>query len=74
MIRWGARSDVNVKNNDGWTPLHSAAYYGHFEIVKYLVEHGADIIAKNNDGLTPLQCAESKDNEEIVEYLSVLCS
>ena len=33
---------------DGGTPLHIAAYFGHNEIVTTLVRLGADIHAKNN--------------------------
>jgi Ankyrin repeats (3 copies) len=44
-VRGGARM---------WTPLHSAAYYGNLEIVKKLIEYGADISAEDLDGCTPL--------------------
>lgn len=38
------KADVNARNNDGWTPLHRAAYSGHLEIVKLLVvEFKADV-------------------------------
>jgi hypothetical protein len=40
--------DVNSKNYDkpfvrGVTPLHTAAYYGNIEVVKFLVSKGADV-------------------------------
>ena len=34
---------VNVKNNEGLTPLHYAAREGHKEIVELLLAHGADV-------------------------------
>jgi len=54
----------------GWmddTPLHIASLYGNFEMVKYLVENGADVNAERS-GIyaTPLCWA---DNFEIAKYL-----
>lgn len=40
------------------TPLHIAARNGHFLIVKYLVEAGANPIITNKDGLTPFKFVE----------------
>jgi len=34
-------ADINAKDNDGWTPLHSTSYEGHLEVVKYLKSVGA---------------------------------
>lgn len=34
------------------TPLHLAAGQGHIDVVKCLVDAGADIIAKDMDGVT----------------------
>ena len=39
--------------NDGLTPLIIACYFGHKDLVKYLVEHGANVNKSNNDGFTP---------------------
>jgi ankyrin repeat protein len=38
-------ADIHAKDNDGWTPLHSASWNGHLEVVKYLKSVGADIHA-----------------------------
>ena len=35
--------DVNSKDDDGRTPLHWAALYGHTDIVKELIEAGAEL-------------------------------
>ena len=43
-------ADIHAKNNNGWTPLYSASYKGHLEVVKYLKSVGADINAKTNNG------------------------
>ena len=51
LIAEGA--DVNAKNVDGWTPLHSAAA-GRKEIAELLIANGADVNAKDDKGRTPL--------------------
>ncbi len=52
-----AGTDVNAKDDDGWTPLHGAAQGGHKEIAEILIANGADVNAKNEDGDTPLDWA-----------------
>ena len=53
-------ADVNMKKNDGWTPLHSAAFDGHKEIAELLIAKGADVNAKGylfGETRTPLDRA-----------------
>ncbi len=40
-------ADVNAKNNDGTTPLHSAALSGNADSVELLINNGADVNAVN---------------------------
>ncbi|BET32574.1 ankyrin repeat domain-containing protein [Wolbachia pipientis] len=56
-----------VKN--GMTPLHFAAMYGYLGIVRYLVEHGADINLQNEDHTTPLHFADIYGHSSTVRYL-----
>ena len=51
--------DVNAKDEDGNTPLHSS--FITFKILKILIENKADVNAKANDGATPLHSACSYD-------------
>ena len=37
----------NIDLQDGWTPLMLASFNGHYETVKILTEHGADVNAAN---------------------------
>lgn len=49
-------------DENGWYPIHEGARAGHEEVVKLLVEHGADYNVRTNQGTggTPLWLAESK--------------
>jgi len=46
-----------------------AAQYGHLEITRYLLDHGADPNLRAKDELDPLLSAVDFGNEEIVELL-----
>lgn len=38
--------DINVKDNDGWTPLHAAVYWKQMDVISYLLDNKADYQAK----------------------------
>ena len=71
--------DVEVKASGGYTALHFSTYYGHLDIVKYLIEtcnvdkeaktDEGYTSSKGNDGYTALHIASSIGNLVIVEYL-----
>ena len=46
--------DVNMQDNDHDSPLHSASYNGKLEIVRELLNHGANASAKNKRDEVPL--------------------
>ena len=62
-------TDVNAKNDGGYTPLDYAALNGHKEIVELLIAKGADVNAKNVDGETPLDSAISGKQTELADLL-----
>ena len=50
---------VNQLDSNKISVLHYASRYDHFDLVKYLVEKGADPNIRGDDGLTPLHhCAK----------------
>jgi len=53
----------------GSTPLGDAAFHGNLEIVKLLINQGADVNATNRDGSTPLIVATFMCRTEVVQYL-----
>jgi hypothetical protein len=61
---------VNVGDEEGWTPLMKASgNKGNLEIVKLLVEMGANINARSIKGTTALSMAKLHGNEDVAEYL-----
>ncbi|KAJ3115228.1 hypothetical protein HDU96_001012 [Phlyctochytrium bullatum] len=66
LVQHGA--DLNSRYR-GDTALHRAAAKGRPEVVKLLLEFGADIEALNEDGLTPLCAAARKGRCECMDVL-----
>lgn len=62
----------NVPNWKGLAPLHEAAEYGNVEIVKLLLEAGADPQAATEHGFTPISRAEERDDDLKEEIISLL--
>jgi len=63
-------ANVNAKRENGWTALRWAAFFGHKEIVKLLIQAGADVNAKEYEyGRTALYYAREEGHEEIVQLL-----
>ena len=56
-------------NYNQWTPLMLAAQTGTFEMVKYLVDSGADVNATNHKNWTALMQAAAYGTVEMVKYL-----
>ena len=65
-------ADVNDNTLYVWglAPLHLTCCRGHFAIVQYLVNHGANLEATDNsDGMTPLHYACENGHLDVVRYL-----
>ena len=53
FVEWG--SEINVKDFQGWTPLHWAAYSGNIDIVKFLWDNPVtEIEVEDDERRTPL--------------------
>ena len=61
---------VFAKDEDGWTPLHWAARWGHTEVAQALLEAGADVNAKNELGQTPLDMAAEEGEIDMILLLA----
>ncbi|KAK2593744.1 hypothetical protein QQS21_008562 [Conoideocrella luteorostrata] len=60
---------ANMTNEKGDTLLMLAAYYGHAELVKLLIQHGADPNRLNDKGQSPLAGAVFKQEDAVIEVL-----
>ncbi|KAF5177803.1 Potassium channel akt1 [Thalictrum thalictroides] len=58
--------DVTMPKSDGYTALHVAVTEGNVEIVKFLLNHGADIDKFSNDNWSPRSLAEQQGHEAII--------
>ena len=66
MIADGSDVDTNLdtilKKSNGTTALHNACGLGHYDIVKWLLENGADVHKRATNGATPDYCLGVKDD------------
>ncbi|TMS02781.1 Protein phosphatase 1 regulatory subunit 12A, partial [Larimichthys crocea] len=60
--------DVNIKDYDGWTPLHASAHWGKEEACRILVENLCDMDLINKMGQTAFDVAD----EDVLGYLEEL--
>ena len=65
------KTDVNVKDDKGYTALIHASERGYKEIASMLIKKGADVNAWNNDGDTALIYASGHRHIEILSMLLV---
>jgi uncharacterized protein len=51
--------------------LHAAAQNDQLQMVKLLLEYGADVEARTEEGETPLDLAQRYGNTDVVDFLQV---
>ena len=59
-------TDVNTKDERGWTALHHSVLLADNETVMILIDNGADVNVKDGDGETPLDMAVQ---QQIIDLL-----
>ncbi len=67
LVEQGA--DVTVRQGDGATALHWAAYWDEVELADLLIRAGADVNAANDLGVTPLWAAAENRSAAMVRRL-----
>lgn len=60
LIKGMRQSEIDRMEPNGSTALHVASYYGHYDIVKLLLEKGASTSIKNNFELTAMEEAKNR--------------
>lgn len=62
---------VNSYAYDGWTPLHLAAFFGHLDAARVLLDAGADVHAVSQNTLTntPLHAATAGKHADVALLL-----
>jgi ankyrin repeat protein len=61
--------NVNHQNYAGQTALMMASLFGREEIIKLLLEHGANPGLKDNQGNTSIKLAQSQGLSRVVEII-----
>uniref|UniRef100_A0A0N5B272 ANK_REP_REGION domain-containing protein n=1 Tax=Strongyloides papillosus TaxID=174720 RepID=A0A0N5B272_STREA len=61
--------DLNLKDNDGWTPLHGAVYWNNYDAAILLVKNGADIHAKTNVNENILEICDTEETKNLANNI-----
>jgi ankyrin repeat protein len=69
LLLTGCDGIVDSRDEDGETPLNLASRMGFVNIVKLLIDNGADQRLKNNDGVAAVLWAMLESREEVVSFL-----
>ncbi len=70
VIPWLVRHGFTVQGDSGRTPLHHAAAAGDTDILRFLIEHGANLDARDPDGKTARDWAEFFGQHDAVAVLT----
>ena len=62
-------ANPNVRQNEGFAPMHLAAELGRTDLVELLLAHGAAVNPRSDKGESPLGTALKKKRNEVAELL-----
>ena len=71
LLRHGA--NMEVKDSEGDTPVHKAAYEGDIEYMRAFLDAGFDINTRGRRGRTILHCAATRSTPDMATYLLKVC-
>lgn len=63
-------AEINARDNEGSTPLFWAAWQGNKELVKLLLDKGADVSLKGKENMTVLEMTKVYQQTEIYKLIS----
>jgi len=79
-LLWARDAQLEIRSESGETALHYAVRLGREDMVKFLIQKGADLNAKSSSGKTPLDVAQEEgiegiatriqDSREIMNWLA----
>lgn len=68
LLEIGPKEEINIEGAFFGTPLYAAAFRGRVEIVKMLLDAGADI-NRGRNGESPFEAARAEDHQAVIELL-----
>lgn len=71
LLDHGSNPNMPDKYKYGYTPLELAAIYGHADVEKILLEHGADVNRRSQNGNTPLIAAANSGHADVAKVLLI---
>eukprot|EP00347_Sterkiella_histriomuscorum_P018539 403345126 len=64
--------NTQSKGEEGFTPLHFAAFYGNIPLIRLLISYGADILAQNKQGINMMHVSAQGDQPASLNFFKKL--
>lgn len=69
LLRHGQANPVQKNRITGWLPLHEAAWKGHTECVRILLEYHSPLMPQTPKKETPSDLARSSDHHDLADFI-----